>query len=66
MSNIERRKAQLGKVGTQPSYVGREPSYHNEHPFKDSALGLVSTKSFPAIVGTADMMLKSSEVTMVE
>jgi carbon dioxide concentrating mechanism protein CcmO len=36
-----------------------------EHPFKDSALGLVSTKSFPAIVGTADMMLKSAEVTMV-
>ena len=31
----------------------------------DSALGLVSTKSFPAIVGTADMMLKSAEVTLV-
>ncbi|MGK7943469.1 MAG: BMC domain-containing protein [Microcystaceae cyanobacterium] len=31
----------------------------------DSALGLVSTKSFPAIVGTADMMLKSADVTMV-
>jgi len=34
------------------------------HP-KDSALGLVSTLSFPAIVGTADMMLKSAEVTLV-
>ncbi|MBR8828088.1 MAG: carbon dioxide-concentrating mechanism protein [Gomphosphaeria aponina SAG 52.96 = DSM 107014] len=33
--------------------------------FPDSALGLVSTKSFPAIVGTADMMLKSAGVTMV-
>jgi carbon dioxide concentrating mechanism protein CcmO len=32
---------------------------------KDSALGLVSTLSFPAIVGTADMMLKSAEVTLV-
>ncbi len=32
---------------------------------RDSALGLVSTKSFPAIVGTADMMVKSSEVILV-
>ena len=39
--------------------------YNSDHPFKDSALGLVSTKSFPAIVGTADMMLKSAGVTMV-
>jgi carbon dioxide concentrating mechanism protein CcmO len=31
----------------------------------DTALGLVSTHSFPAIVGTADMMLKSSAVTLV-
>lgn len=36
-----------------------------EYKYQDSALGLVSTKSFPAIVGTADMMLKSAEVTMV-
>jgi len=35
------------------------------HQPSDSALGLVSTKSFPAIVGTADMMLKSSQVTLV-
>jgi len=33
--------------------------------FKDKALGLVSTGSFPAIVGTADMMLKSSGVILV-
>jgi carbon dioxide concentrating mechanism protein CcmO len=33
--------------------------------FTDKALGLVSTRSFPAIVGTADMMLKSSGVTLV-
>lgn len=58
MSNIERRRTPLGKVSRQKSYA-------IEHPFKDSALGLVSTKSFPAIVGTADMMLKSAEVTMV-
>lgn len=33
--------------------------------FRDQALGLVSTRSFPAIVGTADMMLKSSGVRLV-
>ncbi len=33
--------------------------------FKDTALGLVSTSSFPAIVGTADMMLKSAGVHLV-
>lgn len=34
--------------------------------FKEqSALGLVSTRSFPAMIGTADMMLKSSGVTLV-
>ncbi len=33
--------------------------------FSDTALGLVSTQSFPAIVGTADMMLKSAEVALV-
>ncbi len=33
--------------------------------FADQALGLVSTRSFPAIVGTADVMLKSAGVTLV-
>lgn len=33
--------------------------------FQDTALGLVSTLSFPAIVGTADMMLKSAGVHLV-
>ena len=62
MSNLERRRTPLNKVSRQP----RQSSYNNgEHPFQDSALGLVSTTSFPAIVGTADMMLKSAEVTMV-
>jgi carbon dioxide concentrating mechanism protein CcmO len=40
-------------------------SAKNSYRPSDSALGLVSTKSFPAIVGTADMMLKSAEVTLV-
>lgn len=33
--------------------------------YRNSALGLVSTRSFPAIVGTADMMLKSAGVHLV-
>ena len=55
MANLE-RYASRGK---------RKIDFTRENPFKDTALGLVSTKSFPAIVGTADMMLKSAEVTMV-
>ncbi|WP_193194702.1 BMC domain-containing protein [Nostoc sp. MG11] len=37
----------------------------NHETFEDTALGLVSTQSFPAIVGTADMMLKSAGVHLV-
>ncbi len=33
--------------------------------FEDMALGLVSTRSFPAIVGTADTMLKSGNVHLI-
>nr|WP_040655747.1 BMC domain-containing protein [Rubidibacter lacunae] len=36
-----------------------------QRPQSDGALGMVSTRSFPAIVGTADMMLKSADVTLV-
>ncbi|MEM9117345.1 MAG: BMC domain-containing protein [Cyanobacteria bacterium P01_F01_bin.56] len=32
---------------------------------KGAALGLVSTQSFPAVVGTADAMLKSSDVMLI-
>ena len=35
------------------------------HPYQSMALGLVSTQSFPALVGTADMMLKSAGVHLV-
>lgn len=38
---------------------------HNLEDFRDKALGLVSTRSFPAIVATADAMLKASGVTLV-
>lgn len=46
----------------------RPASYPNTRPIdplRETALGLVSTRSFPAIVGTADMMLKSAGVTLV-
>jgi carbon dioxide concentrating mechanism protein CcmO len=56
--------ANLDHRSTAPNTRTRR-FYNPDHPFKDSALGLVSTTSFPAIVGTADMMLKSAEVTMV-
>jgi len=41
---------------------GRKQRLEN---IEDKALGLVSARSFPAIVGTADMMLKSSGVVLV-
>ncbi len=47
-----------------PAPFNHQPPPPQQH-YSDSALGLVSTKSFPAIVGTADMMLKSAEVTLV-
>lgn len=37
----------------------------SDDPYSDLALGLISAQSFPAIVGIADMMLKSSAVTLV-
>lgn len=48
--------------GTTDSQTG--PT-RRKHDFGDSALGMVCTRSFPAIVGTADMMLKSAGVTLV-
>lgn len=37
----------------------------SQKDFTNMALGLISTQSFPAIIGTADMMLKSAGVTLV-
>lgn len=34
-------------------------------PRSAGALGVICTRSFPAVVGTADMMLKSADVTLV-
>ncbi|NJK39610.1 MAG: BMC domain-containing protein [Oscillatoriales cyanobacterium RM2_1_1] len=45
------------------SYTPAQRPLHQE--FKDLALGLVSTRSFPAIVGVADMMLKTANVHLV-
>jgi carbon dioxide concentrating mechanism protein CcmO len=50
--------------GQTNNHNSESRSHHQEY-FKDTALGLVSTKSFPAIVGTADMMLKSAGVILV-
>jgi carbon dioxide concentrating mechanism protein CcmO len=49
----------------QPSLTQPKVQPHTPRNYQDLALGLVATQSFPAIVGTADMMLKSSAVTLV-
>ena len=51
-----------GKMPVQQQVNRRRQSLPN---LRDTALGLVSTQSFPAIVGTADMMLKSAGITLV-
>jgi carbon dioxide concentrating mechanism protein CcmO len=63
MSRLDiQKKLQAHQLDRQPPrQFDRQPQYK----FQDSALGLVSTMGFPALVGTADMMLKSAEVTMV-
>ncbi len=55
----------MSQLDLRQTPVTRTQRIKRNHAASDSALGLVSTKSFPAIVGTADMMLKSAEVTMV-
>jgi len=45
-----------------------KPSPHAQRwasKLKGAALGMVSTQSFPAVVGTADAMLKSSDVMLI-
>ncbi len=55
----------------KPGIVIREKLKLSNRPqnplpdLQDTALGLISTGSFPAIIGTADMMLKSAGVTLV-
>jgi len=41
------------------------PKQRKRLKYQDTALGMVSTRSFPAIVGTADMMVKSADVILV-
>ena len=42
-----------------------EESKQGLEDFRDKALGLVSTRSFPVVVSTADIMLKTAGVTLV-
>ncbi|MCS6814223.1 MAG: carbon dioxide-concentrating mechanism protein [Cyanobacteria bacterium] len=51
-------------MANKPPYMAAERLQRLQE-LKETALGLVSTRSFPAIVGTADMMLKSAGVTLV-
>jgi carbon dioxide concentrating mechanism protein CcmO len=51
-------------TSSQPLSVSFEPR-PAPPPISEGALGMVSARSFPAIVGTADMMLKSAAVRLV-
>lgn len=53
-----------GRVSPQPR-VQQQKHRKSLPNLRDTALGLVCTQSFPAIVGTADMMLKSAGITLV-
>lgn len=54
---------QRNQIVVQQQRSGQTPGQTRN--FKDASLGMVSTRSFPAIVGTADTMLKSAKVTLV-
>lgn len=43
----------------------RKPTFTARNWLYDTALGMVSTTSFPAIIGTADAMMKSANVFLV-
>lgn len=62
MSQIEIRSR---LANTQPVHSSPAIDHSRRRVISESALGLVSTRSFPAIVGTADMMLKSAGVILV-
>ncbi|MGK7924945.1 MAG: BMC domain-containing protein [Spirulina sp.] len=59
MSELEIKSRLASQQRSRPNPVTRQ------RVIKESALGLVATRSFPAVVGTADMMLKSAGVTLV-
>lgn len=60
---MERRNS--GIVRYEQSAQTQGQTQGQTRNFRDASLGMVSTRSFPAIVGTADMMLKSAGVTLV-
>lgn len=55
----------MSRMEIRANLSARQAQLRQQRFSGESALGLVSTRSFPAIVGTADMMLKSAEVTLV-
>ncbi len=55
----------MSSLETTAKLNARKKFYKQTPNLDQKSLGLVSTKSFPAIVGTADMMLKSAGVTLV-
>lgn len=49
----------------QPIKESQQFNGGRSHFLSGTAIGMVSTQSFPAIVGTADMMLKAAGVTLI-
>jgi carbon dioxide concentrating mechanism protein CcmO len=43
----------------------KAPAVERRDKYRGAALGMVSTESFPAVVGTADAMLKAADVLLV-
>jgi carbon dioxide concentrating mechanism protein CcmO len=62
---MEARESAIAKQSTPRRAAPQIPQGSQQPIVSESALGMVSTRSFPAIVGTADMMLKSSSVRLV-
>ncbi len=52
-------------VTVHRTYIGEPLPLTMSNIHAESAIGLISTRSFPAMVGTADMMIKSAAVTLV-
>lgn len=56
------KEKERGEFNVRPQPPSPQPPRYD---YTDTALGMVCTRSFPAIVGTADMMLKASGVRLV-
>lgn len=57
--------SQVARADTVPGSSAQQQMPQAQYRLRGAALGLVSTQSFPAIIGTADAMVKSADVVLV-